>query len=92
MEETYTAIIIDDESWTRDVLRYVGKWKELGIEIVAEASDGEYGLELALSLNPDIIITDVKMPNMDGLKLGEELRKRNCTSEILYISGHDEFA
>ena len=92
MEETYTAIIIDDESWTRDVLRYVGKWKELGIEIVAEASDGEYGLELALSLNPDIIITDVKMPNMDGLKLGEELRKRNCTSEILYISGYDEFA
>lgn len=91
MGEKYTAIIIDDESWTRDVLRYVGRWKELGIEIVAEASDGEYGLELALSLNPDIIITDVKMPNMDGLKLGEELRKRNCTSEILYISGYDEF-
>lgn len=87
----FTAIIIDDESWTRDVLRYVGKWNEFGIEIIAEASDGEYGLKLALNLKPDIIVTDVRMPNMDGLQLAEELRKRNYKTEILYVSGYDEF-
>lgn len=87
----YTAIIIDDESWTRDVLRYLGKWEELGIEIIAEASDGAFGLELAMNLEPDIILSDVRMPNMDGLALLRILRQRGCRSKLLYVSGYDDF-
>ncbi len=87
----YTTILIDDESWTRDVLRYIGKWDELGIEIIAEASDGEYGLELVVSLNPDIIISDVKMPNMSGLTLIDTLRKRDCHAKVIFVSGYDDF-
>lgn len=87
----YTAILIDDENWTRDVLRHMGKWDELGIDIIAEASDGEYGLELIISLEPDIIVSDVKMPNLDGLTLLDMLRKRGCQAKVLYVSGYNDF-
>lgn len=46
MKQLYKAVIVDDEKWTRQVIRSLGKWQELGIEIAGEASDGEYGLEL----------------------------------------------
>lgn len=87
----YTVILIDDESWTRDVLKCIGKWEELGIEVIAEASDGEYGLELVRKLKPDLIVTDVKMPNMDGLELGSVLREEHCKAKILYVSGYDDY-
>lgn len=87
----YTAILIDDEKWTRDVLRRIGHWEEMGVEIAAEASDGEYGLELVTALNPDIIISDVKMPNMDGLTLLNILRERNYWGKILFVSGYDDY-
>ena len=87
----YTAILIDDESWTRDVLKCIGKWEQLGIDIIAEASDGDYGLELIIGLQPDIIISDVKMPNMDGICLAEILRERNCGAKLLFVSGYDDY-
>ena len=87
----YTVILIDDESWTRDVLKCIGKWEELGLEVIAEASDGEYGLELVRKLKPDLIVTDVKMPNMDGLELGSILRAEHCNAKILYVSGYDDY-
>lgn len=90
-EGKYKAILIDDESWTREVLRYMGRWEQLGIEVIAEASDGEYGLQLILSLDPDIIITDVKMPHMDGLSLLSILRKKNCRARVLFVSGYEDY-
>lgn len=65
-----------------DVLRGLGNWNECGIEIVAEASDGEYGLELISRLQPNIIVTDVKMPHMDGLELLETLRRRGSQAKV----------
>ena len=87
----YTAIVIDDEIWTRDVVKGLGKWDELGIEIIAEASDGEYGLELITCLNPNIIITDVKMPCMSGLDLVRTLRESGNRAKVIFVSGFDEF-
>ncbi len=87
----YTAILVDDEKWTRDVLRCMGRWEELGIELVAEASDGDCGLELAMRIRPDIILSDVKMPNMDGLTFLDTLRKGGSRAKVIFVSGYDEF-
>ena len=87
----YSAIIIDDEKWTREALKKIGKWEEMNIGIIAEASDGEYGLSLIDNLRPDIIISDVKMPNMDGISLLREIRARGCNAKIIFVSGYDDF-
>lgn len=87
----YTAILIDDEAWTRAVLRKLGSWQELGIEIIAEASDGKYGLELINRLQPDIIVTDVKMPHVDGIQLLKAVRESGNLAKVIFISGYDDY-
>lgn len=88
---SYSAILIDDEIWTRNVLRSLGKWSELGIEIIAEASDGEYGRELITQLCPDIIITDVKMPHLNGIELITQLRGQGNKAKVIFVSGYDDY-
>lgn len=88
----YKAVIIDDESWTRQVIRSLGEWEKYGIIIAGEASDGEYGLELIRQVNPDIILTDVCMPHMNGLEQIEKLRQENDVVQVIFISGYDDFS
>lgn len=87
----YTAILIDDEVWTRDTLRRLGQWDTCEIDIIAEASDGEYGLELISRLQPDIIVTDVKMPHMDGIELLDILRERGNKAKVIFVSGYGDY-
>ncbi len=88
----HRAVIIDDEPWTREVVKHLGKWKELGIEVIGEASDGAYGRELIARLTPDIIITDISMPQLNGIELITRLREEGNTAKVIVISGHDDFA
>lgn len=87
----YKAVIIDDEPWTREVIKSLGQWKELGIEVIGEASDGEYGRELISHLAPDIILTDVRMPYLNGIDLLKVLRSEGNTAKVIIISGYDDF-
>lgn len=87
----YRVIIIDDEVWTREVIRSLGDWELLNLEIVGEASDGEYGIELIRQLKPDLVITDINMPRMNGLKLISEMRNAGSEAQVIIISGHDDF-
>lgn len=66
-------------------------WSEIGVEVVGEAADGEEALEMALSSRPDIILTDVRMPFMDGLTLMERLRSKMPECGFIVLSGHNEF-
>jgi two-component system response regulator YesN len=87
----YKVVIIDDEHWTREVIKNLGKWDELELEIVGESSDGDFGLELIQKFKPDIIITDVHMPNMNGIELLRTLRKSGNDAEVIIVSGYDDF-
>ena len=87
----YKAVIIDDEPWTREVIKSLGQWKELGIEVIGEASDGEYGRELISHLLPDIILTDVRMPHLNGIELVTRLRKEGNSAKVIIVSGYDDF-
>lgn len=87
----YRVIIIDDEAWTREVIRSLGNWDQLNLEIVGEASDGDFGIELIRQLKPDIVITDINMPKMNGLELISLMRNTGSKAQVIIISGHDDF-
>ncbi|MFT4145999.1 MAG: response regulator [Mobilitalea sp.] len=87
----FKVVIIDDEPWTREVIKTLANWEALGLEIVGEASDGEYGLELIRLMAPDIILTDVKMPHLNGIDLIDILRKEENHTPVIFISGYDDY-
>lgn len=84
------VVIVEDETYIRKGMVLTTPWKELGCEIIGEASDGAEGLELVTRLNPDIVITDVNMPNMDGIDMIKGLYEKLDT-EFVIISGYDDF-
>ncbi len=88
----YKVVIIDDEPWTREVIKTLADLDTLGLEVAGEASDGEYGLELIRLTAPDIILTDVKMPHMNGIELIDRLRKESNDTPVIFISGYDDYA
>lgn len=92
MAANYKVIIIDDEPWTREVVKTLADWDGLGLEVSGEASDGEYGLELIRHTRPDIIVTDVKMPHLNGIGLIDILRKENNNAPVIFISGYDDYS
>ena len=86
----YKVIIVEDEELIRKGLIFTINWEEIGTIVVGEAENGVKGLELIKELNPDIIITDVNMPLMDGIEM-----IKNSINDFSYqsivISGYDEF-
>ena len=75
----------------RDGIKKHIDWEKEGIEFVGEASDGELAYPMILDLKPDILITDIKMPFMDGLELSELVKKELPNINIIILSGYDEF-
>lgn len=88
----YKLIIVDDEYSTRNGLKVCINWLEYGIEVIGEAENGMKGLALAQSCRPDIVLTDVKMPGMDGIEMVRRLREVMPEIKIVYISGYDDIA
>lgn len=82
------VLLVEDEILTRDGLMMSIPWEALGIENVYTAEDGEEGIALALQHCPDIIMTDVRMPRMDGITMAFEIRKTNKKCRFIFISGY----
>lgn len=89
----YKVFIAEDEHLIRESLkRTIQQLSEtLPIEIVGEASDGEVALTMILERQPDILLTDIRMPFMDGIELSQEVRQSLPDIQIIFISGFDEF-
>ncbi|MBD2846302.1 response regulator [Paenibacillus sp. IB182496] len=83
-------IIVDDERSTRRGLRVCMDWAKYGIEVAGEAENGRKGLELAEALQPDIVLTDVRMPVMDGIEMTGRLRALLPEVKVVFVSGYDE--
>lgn len=84
-------ILADDESIVREGLRNIINWEEYGIEIVAEASDGQEAYDLCSKLLPDILFTDIRMPHMDGLEVATKLKENGITLKVIIFSGIQDF-
>jgi len=83
--------LVDDEIAIRENIRDCIKWDREGFIYCGDASDGEMALPLIEELRPDILITDIKMPFMNGLELSAIVRRQLPDTKIILISGHDEF-
>ncbi len=86
-----TAILADDEEIVRSSMEKWIPWEELGIKLIGSARDGEEAYEMALSLNPDIVMTDIKMPRTDGLELIRKLTDEKKDIAFIILSGFSEF-
>ncbi len=87
----YRFMLIDDEPEIREGLQEVVHFDELGFSLVGEAANGVEGLRLAELLRPDLIITDIRMPLMDGLTMAAQIKKVLPTVQFIILSGYDEF-
>lgn len=85
-------MLVDDEAIIRKGIRTSIDWSSYGVEIAGEAANGRDALELALELKPHIVITDIRMPVMDGLALSNDLKKQLPDAKIIVLSGYDDFA
>src|SRR5687768_1715286 len=88
---SYKVFFVEDEIITREGIRDNVDWLASGFEFCGEAADGEMALPLLRTTQPDVLITDIKMPFMDGLQLSKIVRERMPWVKIIILSGHDEF-
>ncbi|MFB5759496.1 response regulator transcription factor [Paenibacillus medicaginis] len=86
-----TALLVDDERPVLDNLESILPWHDMGIEISGTAGNGRDALRLAEQNKPDLILCDIRMPVMDGLTFIAELRERGIDSEVLLLTGYQEF-
>lgn len=84
-------MIVDDEMLARIGIKSMIAWEQHGFEVVAEADNGQKALQLAQNLRPDIIITDIKMPVMDGVEFIQQLKKQEIHAKSIVLSAYDEF-
>ncbi len=85
------VFLVEDESIMRKGLRDNIPWQQYGYEFVGEASDGEMALPLIRKTIPDVLITDIKMPFMNGIALSQVVTREFPNIKIIIISGYDEF-
>ena len=85
------VLLVDDEAPILNNLKKVIPWADLGMEVMGTARNGQEALALSEEQVPDIVLSDIFMPLMDGLTFIGELRKRGCSAEVLLLTGYQEF-
>ena len=91
MNNIYSVFVVDDEPIVLEGIRSKIDWEASGFSFAGEATDGEIALSMIRELKPDILVTDIKMPFMDGLQLSAAVKRIQPWIKIIILSGHDEF-
>ncbi len=84
-------LIVDDELLLRNGIKYICDWEAEGFKIVGEAGNGKEAMKLVQELQPDIVITDIIMPEMDGIDLTAQIKSQYSDISILVLSSYDNF-
>lgn len=87
----YKVFLVEDEIVVREGIRNSVPWEKTPYTLAGEAADGEMALSMIQDIKPDILITDIRMPFMDGLALSRIVKKNLSWIKIIILSGHDEF-
>ncbi|MFP4978958.1 response regulator [Paenibacillus sp. CN-4] len=85
-------LIVDDDMWIREGLRRNIPWERAGITVTGAAADGEEALRLMESQRPDLVLTDIQMPFLDGLQLAERINAEYPGTKVVFLTGYDDFA
>ncbi|RED58484.1 response regulator [Cohnella lupini] len=86
----YRLLIVDDEPTVRFGLRSYFDWSSYGIEVMGEADDGDVALDMIEKERPDLILTDVRMPHMDGIAMSQQVSAKYPQCKIIFVSGHGD--
>jgi two-component system, response regulator YesN len=89
--QNYKLILVDDEEEVRKGVLNKIEWNKYGFQVVGEAENGKEALDIAEKTYPDVVITDIKMPFMDGMELAKSIRERFPTTKVIVLTGFDEF-
>lgn len=87
----YHVFLADDEPWALMALKNLIQWSDYGFAVSGEAQDGRQALERIERMGPDLIISDIRMPGMDGLALLQTIREKRWRAEVLLVSGYTDF-
>ncbi|KGP71868.1 response regulator transcription factor [Pontibacillus yanchengensis] len=87
----YKVITVDDEKLIKRSIHALILKHQTGFEVVGEAIDGEDALQLCTDLSPDLVITDIRMPKMNGLSFIQKVKENNEHTQFIVVSGYDEF-
>lgn len=86
------VLIVEDEEMIRQGIILTVDWAALNCAVVGQAANGEEGLEKVKELKPDLIITDIKMPRMDGIQMVTKLREAGNQAKVIILTAYDSFA
>ncbi|MFA9379019.1 MAG: response regulator [Lachnotalea sp.] len=87
----YSVMLVDDEEEVRQAIIKKIDWNAAGFDMIGYAENGEEALEMAENLRPDVVMTDIQMPFMDGLTMCRKLKEMSKNTKIIIFSGYDEF-
>ncbi|GIP30133.1 hypothetical protein J23TS9_52630 [Paenibacillus sp. J23TS9] len=88
----YKAVIVDDEKWIVEGIKSGVHWNSCGFEVIGDAENGHEALELVKALRPDVVLTDIKMPVLNGLELIKRGKEASPDTLFVVLSAHAEFA
>lgn len=88
MEKTTRIVLADDHSLVRDGIRALLE-EDKNYEVIGEVSNGKEAVEMVLEKHPDLLIIDIRMPEMNGIEAVEELKKHDATTKCIILSMHD---
>lgn len=88
----WNLLVVDDESIVRMGLRYMLDWEKFGICWRAEAADGEEALRILEEESIHLVMTDIRMPGMDGIELAQKIRHRQPEIQVIFLSSYDTFS
>ncbi|MCI6639937.1 MAG: helix-turn-helix domain-containing protein [Pygmaiobacter massiliensis] len=87
----YTVVVADDEDELRDAVCRMVPWEECGFKLVGSASNGLDALQLVERYEPDLLLTDIRMPFISGIELARQVREIRPATNIAFLSGYDDF-
>ena len=85
------VLIVDDEELVRRGIVMETDWPRIGCMVVAEAQNGQEGLEMVKKYQPDVIVTDVRMPLMNGLEMVKAAREEGCKAKVIFLTAYSDF-
>lgn len=89
--DKYTVLLVDDEEDVIQVIMKKVNWEALGFSVIGYAGNGIKALEMVEKFQPDVVMTDIKMPYMDGMELARRIKEEYPATKLLIFTGFDEF-
>ena len=87
----YTVIVADDEDELREAVCTMIPWEKYGFRLAGSASNGLDALQMVEQLEPDLLLTDIRMPFISGIELARQVREVRPATNIAFLSGYDDF-